>query len=663
MAFGTILGTTFKWFSEFAMSKLLVSFVIAAVIINFSLPLCQLVVSVSQSVSGIFLGSIGDAGTRIGQILKPGVMLGSPYYEPESVTKGKPTIASQMGRFGCALTGVIAGVGSSPIFGTMMGDKCVPILETTTAIASVASNSSIPKIIGLFFSTLLVFMVTLSIACAVIFALIRIPIIWFLIVLSPLFVLGSILPSTKKVVGKWMEEFVSWNTFLPIFLFFLTFGMFFLSSQGIVERGLGVNLKEGFLDTIGIDFSLVLYYVMATLIFSFGTAAAFQASRALGGSAASFFEKKIYTPATSYRPAWYKGAQQAVTARKEQLYKEGLPGAGRFIYGGKAAEERAKSFAGRFIGLKGESAEERRIKAIAAEKSNFEVRLKTIAGRDEQEKFLKDFKLRGAGTLEQKIAANQLLKEKFDALTNAELFETFRDMGGARNADAVKFASGLSFKDMTKSERKAWYDHSDSNDIKRKVAEIMRNNGEFKDGTENERVAALMQAAKLFGSAERQQQFVKEAGKKDPVAAHHALLKMGAIQVPDPADPTGQTKRAATLTEANEQLRSKIENLDKEGIRSLTISDMSEPAVQDGIIKGFSDDDKLAQQVIKAFAQDGNRIMEGAMRGLRKKAIGYQILDLQARIAGLTATDPKTVERKKKLDGRLADMSNLFSTL
>lgn len=614
MSFGTILGTApgilGSWFAGFDARKLLVSFILAALLINFSLPLCQLGASISQSVSGIFLASIGNSANRIGQIIKPAGTLGAKVYNQESLgQQGKEAVASQAGWGTTIACQVASFAGLPPAVGILVNvtgfakKVCVPITEAASTFTNYAISSStgqiINMVVGMFFSTLLTIMVTISIISAVFFAFIRIPIIWILIVFSPLFVLLNILPQTQPTAKRWMTEFISWNTFLPIFLFVLTFGMYFLSSKGIVEHGLGIDLKEGFVDSLSLAPEYVLYNIMAMLIFIFGTAGAIKASREFSGSAAGVFEKYAQRPMsalTGYRPAWYTGAKQAYGEKKKEIQQKGLPGKLGLVYGGKEAEERWKQ---RFLG-KAPTSFEKFQKGIADQRNSLEARLKTMPGRTEQQAFLEKLKPKGVGTAERQIAARQILKERFDALNNEELFNTYTLMGGGENVEAVKFASGLSFKDMTSTERQLWYSQVKSADVMKKIAEVMRDQGDFKKGDLATRASALATAARLLGSVDKQQQFLKDAGKKDMVASQNAIFHMGLMTDEagnkiDPNSPGAEDK-------LNEEILKMASNLDKDGVKELVESDLDIAYVRKGIAESFGDDPKFAQQAIRAHA-------------------------------------------------------------
>ncbi len=665
MAFGTILGTTFTWFSQYDWRKLLVSFLIAAVLINFSLPLSQLVVNLSASVTGIFLSAIGNFSVRMGDVLKPTALLGSTVYDQGALQQGKEVPVSSFGdtavKVGCTIAPILAapGLGAlAEVAGFKLGDKCVSATKVVTQAASTISMTN-GQIIRLFFNTFLGAFMVINMVIVFVFAFLRIPFLWFLIALSPLALMLNILPQTRKFAKQWATEFVSWNLFLPIFLFVLTFGMFFLSSAGIVTRGLSANLNEGFVNTVSAPLELVLYYIMAAIILIGGTALALKAGRGIGGEAGEQFGK-MHAWTTSYRPAWYTGTKQAVEARGQQFKKEGLPGAGRFLYGGEAAVERAKGRVSRFLGVKGQTQYEQLQKGIADQKTSLSGRLKTISDKAGRQSLLEQ--LKNVGTVEQQIAARQLLQEQFQGALNArELLETYQLMGGDQNAEAIDFASKLAFKDMAAADRQDWYSKVKSVDVLRKLAEVMRDEGDFKKGPLTTRTRALQDAAKLFKTLEDQKKFLKEAEKKDVVAAHKTRYAMGLVK-DDAGAVIGETD-----IRAQEELERKVTALNEDAIKDIHEDDLDLPEVGSGIARKYTKNVKAAENVLTSLTSAKDQKKAIKHRGLQKRGIDIQIQELGAQITALQpkvdAKDESAKRRQRKLQDKRNEYQDMYNKI
>src|SRR3989338_11051568 len=178
MAFATIFDVL-PGAAKYNARALFGKFLFTALLINFSLVLGVMVIQGTQVLSNTFLVSIGDMSNRLGQ----------------GLVNSLPIRADQIS------ANTVANTLDSAVFGT---------------------------IITLIFSIVLLFTFAFSLLTAFLFALIRIPILWALLVVSPIAWILNMFPAGQVTFRKWWSTFIGWNMFLPIFLFFLYFGLYFL---------------------------------------------------------------------------------------------------------------------------------------------------------------------------------------------------------------------------------------------------------------------------------------------------------------------------------------------------------------------------------------------------------------------------------------------------
>src|SRR3989344_2819516 len=156
MAYGTIFniqGYNFK--------SLIPKFLIAALLINFSLAIGGLIIDATQVLNNTFLTAMGDISGRLGQGLNP----------------------------------------------TDLFPNSADLSETAQAEA--IANLLLGSITTLVFSIFLLFTFLISVAVPLTVAFVRIPILWALLIVSPLAWLLSILPATKKTYDNWWKQFLA----------------------------------------------------------------------------------------------------------------------------------------------------------------------------------------------------------------------------------------------------------------------------------------------------------------------------------------------------------------------------------------------------------------------------------------------------------------------
>jgi hypothetical protein len=233
IAYGTIFNIR-----GYDFRSLIGRFIIVAVLVNFSLVICGLMIDISQIVSNTFLNAMGDISDNLGQ----GLQLANLF----------PVNKNFQFRSG--------------------------LLDIGFSI-----------ILTLFFAIFFVFAFIVSIAVPVTFAFARIPILWALLIVSPMAWFLSILPSTRIAFDKWWKNFLAWNLFLPYYLFFLYFALYFLSQKDVILSSMLRGQADVSFSSLGIDniqnsltFGLIFFYVLTAIFLIGGTKVAMSASQFSG---------------------------------------------------------------------------------------------------------------------------------------------------------------------------------------------------------------------------------------------------------------------------------------------------------------------------------------------------------------------------------------------
>ena len=297
MAYGTIFNIR-----GYDFRSLLPRFIIIAVLINFSLVIGGLIIDATQVLNNTFLNAMGDIAGHLGNGLNPAQILP-------------------------------VGVGD---------------ISSSEAITNALAGS----IVTLIFSVFLLFTFAVSVAVPLAVAFIRIPVLWALLILSPMAWLLSILPATKKAYDSWWRQFLAWNLFLPYYLFFMYFALYFLSKKDDVLRGLGQDFVYSGLTGLqsNFTFGLLFYYVMVAIFMIGGTKVAMSAGQFSGTGIMSVAQ---WSRGTAMRLMRVTPVQRAAQQRLAEVQKEGLPGRFGTLYGGERALEEQTARMARRFGVKG----------------------------------------------------------------------------------------------------------------------------------------------------------------------------------------------------------------------------------------------------------------------------------------------------------------------
>lgn len=490
MAFGTIFDIGGYRLDGGFVTKL----IIVALLINFSLVLGQLAIRGVQFVNNVFLVGIGNLGSKLANILDPAVLTGadektqgatpSPSPNQNSPnTSPSPTPGSQASPQLKWLT-IMSNNGGCflSVLGAPTGASCYQ-MGSDFRTGNLVPQDDLEFIgrVRLTFSIILEALLLFSLLIAAFFTFIRIPFLWFLLIFSPLAGLTYILPATRGSWDKWKKEFVAWNVFLPLLLFVLYFGMYFLSRENQLVASLAQQYPTRIftepLSSVGLSLQFILFYVLTGFIFIGGTFFALSASRSFGGLAAKGIEWSRLVAAAIPKAAYYGtpassivgGIKEGTETRWKRFRQEGV---GPYGWLGQMNADRTRAATAEIFGRKG-AAEDQMNKQIGY----YATRMKDENWDPEKLRSTAENK---SGDKRVRLAAYKRLKDLKLASSedHKEAYGLYRGVGGSSASD---FAKDIDFKkDFDKSERKSWFEDTNIDPTDRqRVARVMAEEGEL----------------------------------------------------------------------------------------------------------------------------------------------------------------------------------------
>ena len=231
IAFSTVLGL-----DSYGMKKTLPRLIIVALLINFSLTICGLIIDFSQVLTLYFLAPTGIHSENFGAIIAQGLSLPLIYAPTYKVTKAKPKADSESG-----------GGGSSAAKSTGTTDKAVNATQiskmTQEDIQKTFAKNGHPNwsnlLIVLLAGITIELIAALTLAAAAFFLIVRLIMLWALVIVVPLAWFAWIFPETQSYCSDWWKSFLKWVTFAPVYAFF-----FYLACL-MVESGVIDDLAAG----------------------------------------------------------------------------------------------------------------------------------------------------------------------------------------------------------------------------------------------------------------------------------------------------------------------------------------------------------------------------------------------------------------------------------
>lgn len=308
-------------FGPFTAKQLLPRLILAALLINFSLPIGNAFIRLSNGIGGMFYRQLQSPLTAeeqqrqgvVGQYL-PGapfasrVLLASKFNQlkdtrPEGRATTLADVSQQINR---DCTGLAAAAGgplyclSSLAGGFWRFAWGQPVKDTE--VVTIALTATLFKLV---MTPLLLFVLL----AGAVFLIIRTISLAFLLIVGPLAFLFMILPATRSFYNQWWERLAKWSFFFPAFMFFI-----FLSIQA------GSGLAQAFVVPGTSDrMPIIMQYVLMVGLL-LGSLIAANQTGIYGASTVTGWGKKLAGAAGGYAKArgWkYAGkAAEAVTGTR-----------------------------------------------------------------------------------------------------------------------------------------------------------------------------------------------------------------------------------------------------------------------------------------------------------------------------------------------------------
>ncbi len=332
--------------------------------------------------------------------------------------------------------------------------------------SSIPGGATLSSIMATLYSIFLLLVLGFSFLVPIIFSLIRIPILWLILALSPLAWVSLIFPNSDGW-REWWKQFMAWNFFSPMYIFVIYIGMYLLAQQDTLLAQLGTS---GLFDQ---QLGILLFYVMTAFIFIGGAAGvaklAFMGGTTAGGVLGGITGRLGISGPTGAVGAVYRGTglQTQVQALGERAAQQGrditagLRGRAPALFG---TREEGLAAARQRFGVRGGEAEIAKLQKdrIAAQQT-------ILKGRNLDDAGLKQ--LLTSANRDAALAAGEMLLEK-NKLTAEELkkmgeqyqkistaayqgFIQHRDEQLAKAATEKRYASG---EDANRTEMAKFFD-------------------------------------------------------------------------------------------------------------------------------------------------------------------------------------------------------------
>jgi len=297
MAFDSVLQL-----NKYPIKTILPRLVVAALLINFSLVFCGMIIDFSQIMTRYFYdAAVGSNTQGLSGELVDALNIQSIYKEPPSG----------------------------------WGDK-------------VKSDGPGSIIIGMLFGTVILLIAAFSIAAAAIYFIVRMVSLWLLMIFAPIAWISMIVPGAPEIGGywnKWWGEFLKWSFFAPVYMFFIYLAIMMAKMAPITSSGASIETslssQTGFLA----DGIYKLLQYIAIIIILIGGLKYAQKAGVAGAGAVMKAGKAITNGAKSYamNKTGISGLKERYGEVKEKYFTAPMAAnqakwATRF--GSKSAEER-----------------------------------------------------------------------------------------------------------------------------------------------------------------------------------------------------------------------------------------------------------------------------------------------------------------------------------
>lgn len=546
IAFATILNI-----QKYSASSLLAKLIIAAILINFSLVIGQLIVDIFYVPAQMFVNAIGEGmSLKIADSLQLNQLR-----ESES-------------RLGV--------LGYIPVVGTTLG-----LLTGDTA------RIIVQGVFNIIFLLIALFAIILG----VIALLGRIPIIMLLLIVSPAIWLASVLPNTQKFYEQWWNSLFKWSIFPVVYFAGIYFALFFTTQTEKAFSAAGADAAQVW----GLSIQQTLVYVLG-IAFLIGS---FWAANKVGGTGG----KWLYGMANA---AWKGtgvpgGAKKAWTRVKEEGI--GLRVRGKQVYGGQQAVKRREA-----------AWQERLSKASGLPTIPADIaRQREILGDvNKQIETIKDLPTADIQNIIDKTKASEprgmaarIQKAETSALTALEFDQSLKDFRPNSliakryyEAAAKNNFAGIDSKDLKimawAKDKYAHFSALEYEPIRSRLFDHLKDKVDFEEDYKD--LDFVQQAMKLM-PVNKQFEFGKEVSKKRPdLMARYKMEKEREEFAKDPTDP----KKKPKFDNVVEYIKDSIGKLDSQKI------------AQDTDIKAWQNAD--FQEALRQLIQENPKLVPGLER-------------------------------------------------
>lgn len=298
ISFATIFNV-FPRFRDWDARKALSGLIIAAIVINFSLPIGQAITGFGNFLTTTMVGMFPNVGNQLIETLKPAITLASGFRTEtdgdagvsmanetnlsaaeskryvDCVQEAAPTTWDTVRNASSTVVSWLTGVRSEIKSRYKTPVECFAEITATRqkALGATASQGTSSPGTMLVISALmnvgLLTIVASCLATVLIFLLVRIIAIWVLLALSPLPFFALAVPGggggdNKLNLSSWFRQIIAWNMFGPLYLFVLGLGLVFLSNgQGEFMTGI---ISQGGVPIFNI-FQILIFYFFAVFVF------------------------------------------------------------------------------------------------------------------------------------------------------------------------------------------------------------------------------------------------------------------------------------------------------------------------------------------------------------------------------------------------------------
>lgn len=386
-------GATIFDVKNYNYEKLLVPFLIIAVLINFSFAITNYIVSVGNGLTGVMVNQIGDVGGRLGE------------------------------GFGLVFNSTISG---------------------NAKAASLASTAAtyVQTMMALIFGIIFAAIALLALVASALFIIARTVIIWILLIVAPIAWFCYIFPGLRKNWSKWWDYLISWTFFLPVYLFFLSFAFIFLNQANNFQAGKladrAIGGSSGIMTVMSGGFNTLIFYCVTIFFMVYGLKAAFDVgSLASNGVKGAFGEIEDGIKKYSGYQSRAEGVKAGFKAWKEEKEEKGIFGIG----GAQSARLRTAKWA-EIFGVKG-AGDRARDTEIQKEVSDYRKRNPGFTQKSLEEDLNKSSGVK-------KLALSRLNADMGWETDLSRINQVLKDLGGGNTVAGSAYINSLKKSDFNK---------------------------------------------------------------------------------------------------------------------------------------------------------------------------------------------------------------------